>query len=313
MNDAGMRPEPLTISRLFNAPPQTLFRAWSHAEYIKKWFCPEDCSLTAATVDFRLGGAFDVCMRLPDGTEHWVRSLYTALATPERLAFTSRVSENGRPIFNCETTAVFTAQAGGTRLDVRQSYEILDPVWAKAAAGAQIGWASSLDRLAAQLARLQSPAVHGSFTLERVFAAAPAQVFFALTDLAAKDKWFRGGPEQVMVERFMDVKPGGRERAYGKWPNGNTSRFDAVYFDVIPDRRLVYAYEMHLNGIKISVSLATLELSLAAGGTKLVITEQGSFLEGYQDAGSREQGTGFLLDQLGTSLGGAPVNGSAQN
>ncbi len=163
-----------------------------------------------------------------------------------------------------------------------------------------------------------SPAVHGSFTLERVFAAPPARVFHALTDITAKDKWFFGGPEQVMVERSMDATPGGRERAYGRWPNGNTSGFDAVYFDVVPDTRLVYAYEMHLNGVKISVSLATLELTPAGGGTRLVVTEQGSFLDGYDDAGSREHGTGFLLDQLGASLGGplpgeAPANCSGRN
>jgi uncharacterized protein YndB with AHSA1/START domain len=105
------------------------------------------------------------------------------------------------------------------------------------------------------------------------------------------------------VERFMEATPGGRERALGHWSNGNTSCFDAVYFDVIPDRRLVYAYEMHLNGVKISVSLATLELSPEAGGTRLVVTEQGSFLDGYEDKGAREHGTGFLLDRLGASLG----------
>jgi len=156
-----------------------------------------------------------------------------------------------------------------------------------------------------------TPAVHGSFTLERIFTAPPSRVFHALTDIAAKDKWFRGGPEQVMEERGMDATPGGRERASGRWANGTTTRFDAVYFDVVPDTRLVYAYEMHLNGIKISVSLATLELTPAGAGTRLVVTEQGSFLDGYADAGSREEGTGFLLDQLGASLGGPPLTGEA--
>ncbi len=70
-----------------------------------------------------------------------------------------------------------------------------------------------------------------------------------------------------------------------------------------PNERIVYAYEMHLDDRKISVSLATLQAQ--AGGaqrTKLMVTEQGAFLDGYDDAGSREQGTGFLLDRLGASL-----------
>jgi hypothetical protein len=50
------------------------------------------------------------------------------------------------------------------------------------------------------------------------------------------------------------------------------------------------------------VSLATIELKPAGKGTKLVITEQGVFLDGYDDAGSRERGTKGLLDQLEAAL-----------
>jgi uncharacterized protein YndB with AHSA1/START domain len=228
---------------------------------------------------------------------------------PERLAFTSQVSENGKPLFNCTTTVTFTAEAGGTRLDVVQAYEILDPFWAKAAEGAKIGWSSTLDRLEAQVALLAAPAVHGSFTLERVFAAPPTRVFHALTDMEAKAKWFSGGDQYKVLERTMDARPGGRETLEGLWTSGTVSRFDAVYFDVVAGRRLVYAYEMHIDGVRISVSLATLELSPAGDGTRLVLTEQGSFLDGYEDNESREHGTGILLDQLGAALGGLQVEG----
>jgi uncharacterized protein YndB with AHSA1/START domain len=80
------------------------------------------------------------------------------------------------------------------------------------------------------------------------------------------------------------------------------STFDAVYYDVVPNERLVYAYEMSLDDRKISVSLATIQLTPAGAGTRLMVTEQGAFLDGYDDAGSRERGTGSLLDQLGASL-----------
>ncbi|MGA7656934.1 MAG: SRPBCC family protein, partial [Methylocella sp.] len=132
----------------------------------------------------------------------------------------------------------------------------------------------------------------------------PAQVFRALTDKAAKARWFSGGEGYEIVEREMDVRPGGRERVKGRWTSGVTTHFEAVYFDVIPNERLVYAYEMHLDDRKISVSLATMELQPEGAGTRLVVTEQGSFLDGYDDAGSRERGTGFLLDRLGASLQG---------
>ena len=148
----------------------------------------------------------------------------------------------------------------------------------------------------------QRSVVHATFRLERQYPASPARVFRALSDREAKDRWFGGGAGYTMLERTMDVRPGGRERARGRWASGMVSTFDAVYFDVVPDTRLVYAYEMHLDTRKISVSVATIELRAKDGGTHLVMTEQGAYLDGYDDAGSRERGTQHLLDALGASL-----------
>ena len=151
--------------------------------------------------------------------------------------------------------------------------------------------------------------VHATFRLERAYAAPVARVWRALTEPAAKEKWFAGPAGRwEPIERRMDVRAGGRERLKGRWEGGVVSTFDAVYHDVIENERLVYVYEMHLGEKKISVSLATIELreegqaKEGGGKTTLVVTEQGAFLDGYDDAGSREHGTGLLLDALGASL-----------
>ncbi len=102
----------------------------------------------------------------------------------------------------------------------------------------------------------------------------------------------------------MDVRVGGTERLKGRWEGGVVSTFEATYHDVIPNERLVYGYVMHLDDRKLSVSLATMQLKVDGGKTLLMVTEQGAFLDGYDDAGSREQGTGHLLDALGASLKG---------
>ena len=80
------------------------------------------------------------------------------------------------------------------------------------------------------------------------------------------------------------------------------STFDAIYHDVVPNERLVYSYDLYLDDRKISVSLATMELAADGAKTRLKVTEQGAFLDGYDDAGSREHGTGLLLDAIGASL-----------
>ena len=150
----------------------------------------------------------------------------------------------------------------------------------------------------------KAAAVRGAFSLERTFKATPAQVYKAFTDQSAKSRWFGGGDDLTLVERSMDVRPGGRELAVGRWKSGVTSRFDAVYFDVTPDRRLVYAYEMHLDARKISVSLACVEIEPHPVGVKLKVSEQAVFLDGYEDNGSREHGTNWLMDKLVASLTG---------
>jgi uncharacterized protein YndB with AHSA1/START domain len=130
---------------------------------------------------------------------------------------------------------------------------------------------------------------HGDFHLERRYDAPVERVWRALIDPAAKQAWFVGPPGVwEEVERHMDVREGGRERLKGRFKSGLVSTFDATYHDVVRHDRLVYSYVMYLDEKKISVSLATMRLQADNGGTKLRLTEQGVFLDGYDDAGSRE-------------------------
>jgi uncharacterized protein YndB with AHSA1/START domain len=174
--------------------------------------------------------------------------------------------------------------------------------------GAARGWGETLDRLELEVARMRSATssrsvVHATFCIERMYGASPERIFKAFSDPAAKAAWFAGGAGYTILAREMDVRPGGRERLKGRWGNGVVSTFDALYYDVVPSERIVYSYEMHLDDRKISVSLATLEFKPGRAGTRLTMTEQGAFLDGYDDAGSRERGTNLLLDALGKSLG----------
>jgi uncharacterized protein YndB with AHSA1/START domain len=147
-----------------------------------------------------------------------------------------------------------------------------------------------------------SSVIHGSFTITRSWKASPAKVFAAFAIEAEKAKWF-GGPGMDLLERSFDFREGGRETASGKHPSGMVSKFDCIYHDIVPNERIVYSYVMHLDGKKISVSQACITLTPDGNGTKLVVTEHGDFLDGYDDAGSREHGTNFLMDALGKSVG----------
>lgn len=143
---------------------------------------------------------------------------------------------------------------------------------------------------------------HATFTIERVYPAAPARVFRAFADPKEKAKWFSGGSEWTEEVREENFRIGGTDHVAGKWHNGPVSDFRCIYQDIIPGERIIYTYDMRLDDRRISVSLATIEFRPEGKGTRLVLTEQGAFLDGYDDAGGRERGTRQLLDQLGQSL-----------
>ena len=306
-----VQPAPLRVSRVFSAPRETVFKAWSSADHVKRWFCPNGYSVPDATVEMRVGGRFEVCMRSPEGVEHWTKGTFTEVVAPERLTIDHHVIDpcGGGPLFSAVTQVKFSPVHDGTLMEVVQTYTVADPAQVEPMLkGAPEGWRQTLDKLEAEIARIQGSGgsrsvVHGAFHIERTYDATPEQVYKALSDEAAKNRWFYGPQGWRPIERFMDFRVGGRERAKGQFEGGVTTTFDAIYHDIVPRERIVYTYEMHLDERKISVSLATLEIEPAgAGRTKLKICEQGAFLDGYDDAGSRERGTGDLLDQLGASL-----------
>ena len=150
--------------------------------------------------------------------------------------------------------------------------------------------------------------VHGTFTIVRHLKHAPMRVFDAFGKEEAKAKWF-AGPSWQLIEKVFDFREGGREFVKGRHGSGTVSAFDCLYRDIVEPSageagRIIYSYVMHLDGRKISVSQASIEIVPEGKGTKLVVTEYGDFLDGYDDAGSREHGTNFLMDRLDESLTG---------
>jgi uncharacterized protein YndB with AHSA1/START domain len=134
-------------------------------------------------------------------------------------------------------------------------------------------------------------ATHSTFVIERSYGASPARVFAAWADRNAKGQWFGPGGEH---EHELDFREGGREHA--------VYSYDAIYEDIVQDERIVYAYNMHRDGVRMSVSVTTVELLADGAGTRLRYTEQGVFLDGEDKPELREHGTKEILDKLGETL-----------
>jgi uncharacterized protein YndB with AHSA1/START domain len=141
---------------------------------------------------------------------------------------------------------------------------------------------------------------HATFSLERSYPASPARVFAAWADPAAKARWFTPEPGSG---HELDFRIGGREVATGGPEGGPLMTFETLYRDIVPEQRIVYTSTLSAGADLMTVSLTTVEFTPGEdGGTRLVLTEQGAYLDGQEQPAWREQGTADQLDALAAEL-----------
>jgi uncharacterized protein YndB with AHSA1/START domain len=158
------------------------------------------------------------------------------------------------------------------------------------------------------------PVLHHTFVIERRYAHPPARVFAAFADPAKKRRWMGGesdvrhatreahGDTFVIDSHTLDFRVEGMERWRFR-ANGALMTNDTFYLDIVPDRRIVFAYTMASGDARFSSSHTTIELVPDGAGTKLIFTEQGAYFDNKaESAAKREHGTRGLLDALATEL-----------
>jgi uncharacterized protein YndB with AHSA1/START domain len=145
--------------------------------------------------------------------------------------------------------------------------------------------------------------VHSTFTIERQYDQTPAQTYSGFADERFKRRWF-AMPEDAAGARYeLDFRVGGAELNQGAPGGGDTVfSFRATYHEIVPEERIVWAYDLLADEVRMSVSLTTVEFFAAEAGTRLVFTEQGAFFDGHDEPEEREHGTGVLLGLLGEQL-----------
>jgi uncharacterized protein YndB with AHSA1/START domain len=158
------------------------------------------------------------------------------------------------------------------------------------------------------------PVIHDTFVIKRTYPTPVSRVFAAFTTREAKDAWGdtgdlepvdRSEPSTPSGDSEFDFRVGGHER-FDVGMQGVSFRYDATYYDIVPEQRIIYSYEMYANGVRSSVSVVTIEFVPVDGGTALAWTEQGAYLNGIDGAevpNLRRGGTSEMLDGLAKYLG----------
>ncbi|TGK18212.1 SRPBCC family protein [Leptospira kmetyi] len=99
MSNPNQTSKDLVITRIFNAPREIVFDAWTVPEQLKQWWGPNGFTTPVCKVDFRVGGRFLFCMRAPDGQEFWSTGEYREIARPEKIVQTdSFADKDGNPV-----------------------------------------------------------------------------------------------------------------------------------------------------------------------------------------------------------------------
>ncbi len=165
INEPAVRP--FVIARVFEAPRELLWQAWTERERFKQWFGPKGCTMPVANMDIRPGGTCHSCLRTQDGHELWGKFIYREITAPERLVYVQHFSDAASGItrhplsptwpMQMLTTVTFAAQIGKTLLTVR--WAPLNPTAEERETfdGAHDmmhqGWSGTFEQLADYLAR----------------------------------------------------------------------------------------------------------------------------------------------------------------
>lgn len=143
------------MERVFNAPRELVFKAYSDPEYLKQWWGPKGWTLPVCRVDFRPGGVWHYCMQGPDGTEAWGKAIYREIVAPERIVYSDFFSDAegntaaGMP--ESTATVLFTDHNGKTKVTARVQFASAEDLQTTLDMGMSEGMGETFDRLEALL------------------------------------------------------------------------------------------------------------------------------------------------------------------
>ncbi|HSP33094.1 MAG TPA: SRPBCC domain-containing protein, partial [Thermoanaerobaculia bacterium] len=228
----------LVIDRVFDAPRDLVFKAWTDPKQLAKWWGPAGFTNPVCEADARPGGSLRIDMRDPFGTVFPMKGTFHEVVAPERLSFTAIGAEDpaGNVLLQTHNGVTFTDEKGKTRMRLEVRVIVAAPMMAGAVAGMSAGWSGSIDKLDALLT---GKAPVAEFVISRTFEAPRDLVWKAWTEPERMAQWF--GPKGVkIVKSNNDLRPGGVYHYGMQTPDGNVMWGKWTYINIAPPQLLVF-------------------------------------------------------------------------
>jgi uncharacterized protein YndB with AHSA1/START domain len=146
----------LVMTRVFDAPRELVFKAWTETKHVAQWWGPKSFTNPVCEMDVRPGGAIRIHMRAPDGVVYPMTGVFQEITAPERLVFvSSALDDKGNSMFDVLSTVTFADQRGKTELTLQLRVIKATTAAPQYLKGMEMGWKQSLDRLGEHLATAQ--------------------------------------------------------------------------------------------------------------------------------------------------------------
>jgi uncharacterized protein YndB with AHSA1/START domain len=144
----------LVVQRTIDAPRGDVFRAWTDAACLARWWGPRGFTNPVCEVEAREAGAIRIDMRGPDGTIYPMAGVFGEIVVPEKLVFLSAaLNDDGHPLFETENVVTFVERQEKTSVRVVARLAWWWPEAPPYLEGMEEGWEQSLERLAKAVAK----------------------------------------------------------------------------------------------------------------------------------------------------------------
>ena len=305
-NDTDARS--LVTTRMFDAPRDLVFEAWTHPMHFAHWWGPTGFSITTMAFDFRAGGGWRLVMHGPDGRDYQNQITFDEIKPPERIAFHhSPVNgPDGADAVMHSTLVTFEDAGGKTKLTMRLLFvtaEERERVVREY--GAAEGLVQTVGRLGDYVATWgEDRGLAKTISITRDFAAPRALVFQAFTDAKHMAKWW--GPKGFTAPRCeVDARPGGAIYIMMQGPGDMSHPMTGVVHGVVPNERFIFtAVARDADDNVLLESHTTVTFRDNGAGTRLIVEAraQGKVDIARMMLAGMEQGWSESLEKLAEML-----------